>query len=458
MNIKRYEIDMLHGSLPVDILRFSLPFMATSFIQLLFNSADVIVVGKFVGNASQAAVTSPGALINLIIGLFLGLGVGVNVMVAQALGSGDQSRIGAVVHTSVLVSIVSGSLLAVVGIIGARQFLLLMGSPDNVIDLSTLYLRIYFISLPGELVYNCGSAVLRARGDTKRPLYFLTFSGIINVVLNLLFVLAFHWNVAGVAAATTISKYISAALVVVCLTGETGPLHLNLKGLYVDWSCLWDIARISLPAGLQGSLFALANTTIQSSVNSMGSVAMAGSGAADSATGFTYYAGNAFYQAAMTFTSQNYGAGKLRRVDRVFVWCQLYTIVFQLAFGLLTCVFGPQLLGIYSNDPAVIEQGMFRLVIMCSVYFLCGFMEVNSGMLRGLGSSMLSMLVSLVGSCGLRIIWIATVFKHFHTPTSLYLCYPVTWAITGAVLLLCFAIIRHRLYTKAKAQEAASLC
>ena len=455
MNIKRYEIDMIHGSLPVDILRFSLPFMVTTFIQLLFSAADVIVVGKFAGDASQAAVTSPGALINLIIGLFLGLGVGVNVIVAQALGSGDQSRIGAVVHTSVLVAIVSGSILAVVGIIGARQFLLLMGSPDNVIDLSTLYLRIYLISLPGELVYNCGSAVLRARGDTKRPMYFLTFAGVVNVVLNLLFVLIFHWDVAGVAAATTISKYISAALVVVCLVSETGPLHLNLKGLYVDWGCLWDIARISLPSGLQGSMFALANTTIQSSINSMGSIAMAGSGAADSIASFTYFAGNAFYQAGMTFTSQNYGAGNLKRVDRVFGWCQVYTIIFQLVFGLFTCIFGPQLLGIYSNDPAVIEQGMFRLIIMCSVYFLCGLMDVYTGILRGLGSSMLPMLVTLVGTCALRIVWIATVFERFRTPVSLYLCYPVTWIVTGVALLVCFVIIRHRLYAK---QESACHC
>ena len=457
MKTKRYEIDMTRGSLPINILRFALPFMAASIIQLLFNAADVVVVGKFVGDTSQAAVTSTGSLVNLLIGLFMGLGVGVNVMVARALGSGDQSRISAVVHTSILVGIIGGCALTLLGEIGARWFLLLMGSPENVIDLSALYLRVYFIGLPGALVYNFGSALLRARGDTKRPMYFLTFAGVVNVVLNLIFVIVFHWDVAGVAAATAISKYVCAILVVWCLMNETGPLHLDLTRLRVDWAVLGDIARIGLPAGLQGSMFSLSNVTIQSSVNSMGDIVMAGSGAAGNIGGFVYTTGNAFYQAAMTFTSQNYGAGKLKRVDRVFGWCQLFGILFPLASGLFSCVFAPQLLGIYSNDPAVIEQGMVRLFIVTSMYFLSGFMEVNSGMLRGLGHSMLPMIVTLIGTCAFRIAWVATVFDHFHTPESLYLCYPVTWILTGTTHLLCFAIIRHRLHVKARQEDPAPL-
>ena len=454
MKTKRYEIDMTQGSLPINILRFALPFMAAGIIQLLFNAADVVVVGKFVGDASQAAVTSTGSLVNLLIGLFMGLGVGVNVMVARSLGRGDQSQISAVVHTSILIGIIAGCALTALGEVGARWFLLLMGSPDNVIDLSALYLRVYFIGLPGALVYNFGSALLRARGDTKRPMYFLTFAGVVNVVLNLIFVIVFHWDVAGVAAATAISKYVSAILVVWCLMNETGPLHLDLTRLRVDWTVLKDIARIGLPAGLQGSMFSLSNVTIQSSINSMGGIVMAGSGAATNIGGFVYTTGNAFYQAAMTFTSQNYGAGKLKRVDRVFGWCQLFGILFPLASGVFSCVFASQLLGLYSNDPAVIQQGITRLFIITLFYFLCGFLEVNSGMLRGLGHSMLPMVVTLIGTCGFRIVWVTTVFDHFLTPQSLYLCYPVTWFVTGVALLVCFVIIRHRLRAKAGHDEA----
>lgn len=446
---KRYDIDMVNGPLAPKIIKFALPFMAATIIQLLFNAADVVVVGKFAGDVSQAAVSSTGSLINLLINLFLGLGVGVNVIVAQALGSGDRSRISAVVHTSVVVGVVAGAFLTVVGELFAPMLLRLMGSPDNVIGLSVLYLRVYFLGLPGALVYNFGSALLRARGDTKRPMYYLSIAGIINVVLNLIFVIFFRWDVAGVAAATAISKYVSAILVVWCLMQETGVMHLDPEKLKVDWAVLKDIARVGLPAGVQSSLFSLSNVTVQASVNSMGDIVMAGSGAAANIGGFVYTTGNAFYQAVMTFTSQNYGAGKTDRVDKVYRWCLLFGMLFPLVFGLAAYAIGPELLRLYTGDPRVIEQGMVRMLLVSNFYFLCAFQEVNAGVMRGLGYSITPMLVTLVGTCGLRITWVATVFQYFRTPMSLFIGYPVTWTVTGIAHLLSFLLVRRRAYAKA---------
>lgn len=336
---KRYTIDMCSGPLAPRILRFALPLMLASIIQLMFNAADVVVVGKFVSATAQGAVTSTTSLINLLIGVFTGLSVGVNVIVARALGEGDKSRIGAVVHTSVALGLIGGVGLMIVGELIAPAVLRLMGSPAEVIGLSTTYLRVYFTGLPGALLYNFGSALLRAQGDTKRPMYYLTFAGVVNVVLNLVFVIGFHWDVAGVAAATAISKYVSAVLVLSCLKVETGPMHLDLRRLGVDWSVFKDIARIGLPAGIQGSMFSLSNVTLQSSVNSLGAMAVAGVGAASNIGGFVYTTGNAFYQAAMTFTSQNYGAGKYKRVGQVHRWCLLFSVLFPLTLGLLGWIF-----------------------------------------------------------------------------------------------------------------------
>ena len=451
---KRYDIDMVNGPLAPRIIQFALPVMLASIIQLLFNAADVVVVGKFVGDTSQAAVTSTGSLINLFINLFMGLSVGVNVMVARALGSGDRSRISAVVHTAITLGVVCGLFLVVAGEIFAPLMLRLMGSPDSVIGLSTLYLRVYFLGLPGALTYNFGAALLRAKGDTKRPMYFLTLAGVINVVLNLVFVIVFHWDVAGVAAATAISKYVSAILVVWCLMEETGVMHLDLRRLRVELPVLRDVARIGLPAGLQGALFSLSNVTIQSSVNSMGDIIMAGSGATANIGGFVYTTGNAFYQAAMTFASQNYGAGKTKRVDQAHRWCLLFGVLFPLVSGTLACLFGPQLLSIYTNDPAVIQAGMIRMRMVVTLYWLCGMMEVNSGLLRGLGYSMMPMLVTLVGTCGLRIGWVFTVFQHFRTPESLFLCLPISWVVTGLTHLLCFLLVRKKVYARIGEQAA----
>ncbi len=448
MAAKQYDIDMVNGSLAPKIIRFALPLMAASIIQLFFNAADVMVVGKFVGDTSQAAVTSTASLVTLLINLFLGLGVGVNVTVARALGEGSTSRVSAVVHTAVTVGLLAGGVMMLIGEVFAPVLLRLMGSPENIIGLSVLYLRVYFIGLPGELVYNFGSALLRARGDTRRPMYFLTMSGIINVLLNLIFVIAFHWDVAGVAAATAISKYLSAILVVRCLMHETGNMHFDPARLSIDFGALKDICRVGIPAGLQASMFAIANVTIQASVNSMGDIVMAGSGAAANVGGFVYTTGNAFYHSCMTFTSQNYGAGKLERVDRVYGWCMLFGMAFPLVMGGSAYLFGPQVLSLYSNDPAVIAAGMHRLLMATAFNFLAGFMEANSGVLRGLGRSTLPMLVTLIGTCGVRVGWVFTVFPLYRTPGALFACMPISWAITGLVLLVCFFVVRKKVYAR----------
>lgn len=450
---KSYDMDMCNGALATKILRFALPLIIADVLQLTFNAADVVVVGKFVGDTSQAAVTSTGSLINLLIKLFLGLGVGVNVIVARALGSGDRSRISAVVHTAVVTGAVAGLFLTCVGELFAPVMLRLMGSPENVIGLSTLYLRVYFIGLPGALCYNFGAALLRARGDTKRPMYFLTLAGVVNVVLNLIFVVFFHWDVAGVAAATAVSKYVSAILVLWCLYQETGPMHLDPTKLKIDWDALKDIARIGLPAGFQSSLFSLANVTVQSAVNSMGEVVMAGAGAGANIGGFIYTSANAFYQSATTFTSQNYGAKKPDRVDRVFWWCMLFAVTIPTVVGLAAYAFGPALLNIYTNDPEVVRQGLIRLLCVGTCYGLCGIMEVGIGALRGLGFSTGPTIISLLGSCGLRIVWVATVFQKYSTPQSLYICWPISWVVTGLVLCVFFFFVRPGVYAKIAAQK-----
>ena len=447
---------MTNGPLAGKILRFALPFMLANIIQLLFNAADVVVVGQFAGDAAQAAVTSTTSLINLLINLFVGLGVGVNVVVARALGSGDRSRISAVVHTAVTTGVIAGSFLVLVGEIFAPMLLKLMGSPEHIIGLSTTYLRFYFLGLPGALVYNFASALLRAQGDTKRPMYFLSFAGVVNVVLNLIFVVFFRWDVAGVAIATAISKYVSAILVVWCLMRETGVMHFEISKMCIDRSALKDIARIGLPAGFQASLFSLSNVTIQSAVNSMGQNVMAGSGAAVNIGGFIYTTANAFYQSTMTFTGQNMGAGKVERVNKVVWWNMLYATTIPTVVGLAAYAAGPWLLGIYTDTPEVVQQGLIRMMLVSNFYGVCGIMEVAIGVLRGMGYSFVTMITSLLGSCGLRILWVNTVFAAVGTAQSLFVCYPITWGITGLAQLACFFILRKKAYAKALAAQERS--
>ncbi len=457
MASKRHEIDMCNGPLGPKILAFTLPLMLSSILQLLFNAADVIVVGRYASDASLAAVTSTGSLVNLLVNLFMGLSIGANVVVAQAIGHNDAKRTERAVHTSLLVSLISGLLLMAVGFFTARQLLEWMSSPENVIELSSLYLRIYFLGMPASLFYNFGSALLRATGDTRRPLNYLSFAGVLNVCLNLLLVIVFHLDVAGVAIATITSQYVSALLILRCLLRETGPLHLELSRLRIDKEIFGAIVRIGLPAGFQGVVFSLSNVVIQSSINSFGDIVMAGSGAAANIESFVYMAMNAFYQSCLTFTSQNYGAGRRERVDKTLLWCQLYVVITGLVLGNLAYLFGPQLLSIYTPSAEVAAQGMIRMSYIAVPYFLCGVMDVMVGSLRGLGWSVAPMVVSILGVCGIRLLWVATAFQAVRTPGCLYISYPITWVVTGAVHIICFLIIRKRVYERmAAAAEVKS--
>ena len=436
----QYEIDMCHGPILSKMLRFSIPLMCSSVLQLLFNAADIVVVGRWAGDNSLAAVGSNTALIGLLTNLFVGLAVGANTLAAKSFGARDREELHRVVHTSILLSILSGVLLAVVGFFGARTILTWMQTPDNVLGLAALYLRIYFLGMPATMVYNFGAALLRAEGDTQRPLYFLSLAGVVNIVLNLFFVIVCHLDVAGVAIATVISQCISAALVLRCMTKDTGPLHLDLRKLRIHSRTMGKILQVGLPAGFQGILFSLSNVVIQSSVNTFGEVIMAGNSAAANIEQFVYVSMNAMYQATISFVSQNYGAGNYHRIRKIVIRAQICVLVVGLVLGNLATLFGRDLLAIYTTSPAVIDAGLIRMRIVCTTYAVCGMMDVMVGGLRGIGYSVMPMLVSLVGACGLRLLWIATIFQlpQFHTIQMLYWSYPVSWVITLGAHVLCF--------------------
>lgn len=443
---KKYEIDMCSGSVFGKMLLFALPLMCSSILQLLFNAADIVVVGRFAGDNALAAVGSNTALINLLTNLFVGLSVGSNVLTAQYYGAKKDSDLKETVHTSMLLSICSGVLLTVVGLAGARGLLELMQAPPEVLELAVLYLRIYFLGMTSMMVYNFGSAILRAVGDTKRPLYYLLAAGIVNVVLNLFFVIACHMGVAGVGVATVISQTISALLVVRCLVREQGGIHLELKELAISKEKLGKIMQIGLPAGFQGTVFSLSNVVIQSAVNSFGNIAVAGNSAAANIEGFVYMAMNAFYQATISFTSQNFGARQYRRIYKILFAGELCVVITGLLLGNLAVLFGDVLLGIYSPSAEVIAAGMVRMKFICTVYALCGIMDVLVGALRGIGYSIIPMIVSLIGACGLRLLWIATVFQipEYHSLSTVYISYPITWTITLIVHAVTFALAARK--------------
>lgn len=452
---RKYEIDMCSGSVSGKMILFALPLMCSSILQLLFNAADIVVVGRFAGDNALAAVGSNSALINLMTNLFVGLSVGTNVLTAQYYGARNDRDLKETIHTSMLLSLYSGLLLTVVGLAGAPRMLALMQAPPEVLDLAVLYLRIYFLGMASMMVYNFGSAILRAVGDTKRPLYYLLGAGIVNVLLNLFFVIVCHMGVAGVAAATVISQTISALLVVRCLIKEQGSIHLELKDLAISREKLRKIMQIGLPAGFQGTVFSLSNVVIQSAVNSFGNIAVAGNSAAANIEGFVYMAMNAFYQATISFTSQNYGARKYKRIYRILFAGELYVVVTGLVLGNLAVFFGEALLGIYSPSSEVIAAGMARLRVICTLYALCGVMDVLVGALRGIGYSIIPMIVSLIGACGLRLLWIATVFQipQHHNLTTVYISYPVTWTITLTVHAVTFALAARRVLMRRPAEN-----
>ena len=451
-----YSIDMVSGPLAGKLLVFALPLMLSSLLQLLFNAADVVVVGRFAGKEALAAVGSNTSLINLLVNLFVGFSVGTNVVVARDLGAGRVEDVGKSVHTSVTLSLISGVTLMGLGTLLARQLLVWTSSPADVIGLATVYLRIYFCGMPANMLYNFGAAILRAQGDTRRPLYFLSIAGVTNVALNLVFVIGLHMSVAGVALATIISQYISALLVLQCLMRDKGVLHLELRQLGLDKRVIVRICQVGLPAGFQGIVFSLSNVVIQSSINSFNSTAIvAGSSTSSNIEGFVYTGMNAIYQTCLTFTSQNYGAGECRRVDRTLLLCLGYVLAIGLTLGNLVVFFGDKLAAIYApGEPEVIAQAVVRLQYVCSFYCLCGIMDTMVGVLRGLGYSVVPMVVSMVGACGTRLVWVATLFQLFRSPAALYLSYPVSWLITGAVHVLFFLFIRRHAYAKVQGIHA----
>ncbi len=439
-----HEMDMVQGNLLRKIIRFSIPLILTGVLQLLYNAADLVVVGKFAGDASLAAVSSTGALINLTVNVFMGLSVGTCASLAKCYGAKNYEMGSRIVHTSVAISVLFGLIVGVFGFISSRTLLGWMGSPTDVIDLATIYLKIYFIGMPFNMFYNFGSAILRAVGDTKRPLYYLLIAGIINVLLNLFTVIVLHMGVAGVALATIVSQAISAVLVFMTLLKEKGICKVVIKNIKIDKEALLDIAKIGLPAGIQGSIFSLSNVVIQSSVNSFGSVVMSGNGAAGSIEGFIYTSMNAFYQAALTFCSQNVGAKKFDNTRKVYRYSMLCVTLVGLELGIIAVIFGRGLLSIYTSNVDAINYGMLRLTIIALTYFLCGLMDVSVGELRGYGYSIMPMIVSLIGACGFRMLWIFTIFKSHHTLFILYISYPISWIITFLVHFICYLVILPR--------------
>ena len=448
-------MDMTQGPLMSKVLFFALPIMLSGVLQLLFNAADTIVVGRFAGSLALAAVGSVGSLNNMIISLFIGLSVGANVVVARYTGAGKIREVSEAVHTSVLLSLVGGVALAFIGIFAARPLLTLMGSPEDVIDLAVLYVRILFAGMPVQMLYNFCAAVLRAIGDTKRPLYFLTLAGVVNVVLNLFFVIVLHMSVAGVALATIVSQAISAWLIVHSLMLMDGPTRLDLRRLRINRAILSEIIRIGLPAGVQSSVFSLSNVVIQSSVNSFGSIVVAGNAAAANIGNFIYQAMNTFQQAITCFAGQNIGARKPARILTSVKVCTFWAFLFGVILGPVSCLFAPQLLSLYSTDPAVIAVGAERMLIVCGPYFICGMMDVMTGALRGVGYSLLPMIVSLLGACAFRILWVMTVFAAVPTMQCLMISYPVSWTLTYAVLMIIFTQVWKRIRAKFTPEELA---
>ena len=439
-----YRMDMTEGPLTTKIIKFTIPVMLSGILQLLFNTADVIVVGRFTGKTALAAVGSTGSLINLLVSLFIGLSIGTNVLVARYQGAKDDKAVSETVHTSIALGIVGGLILLIIGIVATRPLLEMMATPEDVIDQSTLYMRILFFGMPLNLILNFGAAILRAIGDTKRPLYYLTIAGVINLFLNIFLVTVFSLGVAGVAIATVISEGVSCVLILLCLKHETGAIRLYFNRIKINPSKCVDIMKIGLPAGLQGCIFSISNVLIQSSVNSFGSTVMAGNTAASNIEGFVYVSMNSLHQTCISFTSQNFGAGKFKRIKMVLINCLVIVAITGLVLGNSAYFFGKFLLSAYNNEAEVISYGLIRLSIISTMYFLCGLMDVMVGAMRGIGYSILPMIVSLVGACGLRILWIYTVFVKFRTLDILFISYPVTWTITFLSHLVCYYIVTRK--------------
>lgn len=435
---------MCSGPLFSKILTFSLPIMAVNILQLLFNAADMIVAGRFSGSKALAAVGATGALINLIINLFMGLSVGTSVIVAQDYGADQLDAVGRSVHTSIVVSIISGLIVMAVGLVFCEPLLEIMGTPKDIFSLSVLYMKIYFVGVPATMIYSFSAAILRAVGDSRHPMYYLVVTGIVNVILNLFFVIVLHMSVDGLAWATVISQYLSVLLIMIYLFRCDGAIRFIPREMRIDGHKLKSIVRIGLPAGLQGMLFSISNVLIQSAVNSFGSIMVAASSTSSNIENFVGTTMNAYYNAAITFTGQNMGAKKYDRIDTIAKVCTVLVFVTWILMCGAILLFGRTLLSIYTSDQKVIELGMLRLNVMMAAYFTCGVMDVYPGLTRGMGYSMLPMLCTLVGACLMRIVWLATIFKWHPTVIMLFACYPVTWALAGLGQVGSFFYARHQ--------------
>ena len=454
MSVKKHEMDMTEGPLFKKILIFSLPLIFTGLLQCLYNAADLIVVGHFRGHIALAAVGSTSALNNLIVGLFMGISVGAGVCVAQYIGAREHEKVSRVVQTSVLASLVMGVAVGALGIALSKYMLTLMDTPANVIEYSTLYIRIIFLGVPAVLLYNFCAAILRATGDTKHPLIFLTISGIVNVVLNVIMVAAFGMGVEGVAIATIVSQYLSAVLVVVYMCRIDSSIKIKPRELRIHKDHFLRMMQIGVPSGIQGSLFSLSNVLFQSAINGFGDVIMAGNSAAANIETFTWIIMNALHHTAVSFTAQNIGAKKYERLGAVLRNCLVVvTAVWALSAGLIL-IFGKQLVGLYAGgDPAVIQSGLNRVWIVITTHVICGYMDVMCGALRGMGRSFSSMMLTLIFNCGVRVLWLYTVFPIFSTPLSIYVAYPVSWGLSALANLVAFLIVLRKLKAS-KAEES----
>ena len=445
---RKYEINMLEGPLMPRLISFALPLMLSSILQLLFNAVDVIVVGNFTGSEALAAVGSTSALINIYVNLFMGISLGASVLSARKYAAGSLDEMSKAVHTAITTALISGCFMIFVGLFTSRFFLSLMGTPDNVIGQSTLYMRIYFLGMPFFMLYNYGAAILRSVGDTRRPLIILAISGVINAGLNMFLVIVFHLGVAGVAIATVFSQAVSCVLVLGILIRSDAPYRLDIRKLGIDRDSLIQIFQVGIPSGIQSCIISFSNVLLQSSVNSFGSIAMAGYTAANNLMSFLYVSVNAVTQAAMSFTSQNLGAGKLSRIDRILGNCLVLEFIVPFTLGMAGTLFGPFLLGIYTTDDAVISAGMEIVPLVFSLYFLCGFMDLFPGIMRGMGHAFVPMVLSLVGTVGTRILWIFLYFPSHRSLTQLFISYPLSWSVTILLQVICFIYVRRSIYAR----------
>ena len=437
---------MCNGTLMDKLISFSLPLMLSGILQLLFNAVDIIVVGRFTGRQALAAVGSTTALINIFTNLFIGISLGANVLAARFYASGKEKEMSETVHTSITLALISGLVMALAGVLLARFALNLMGTPNDVIDQSVLYMRIYFLGMPFFMLYNYGAAILRAVGDTKRPLFFLVISGMTNAVLNLVLVIVFHMGVAGVAIGTIVSQLIYSILVLRCLYTSNTSYRLYFSKLGIKTQYLKQIFQVGIPAGIQSTVINLSNALLQSSVNSFGSVAMAGYTAANNIFGFLYMSVNAVTQSCMSFTSQNYGVKKLKRMDRVLLDCMILSVGVTLTLGCGAYFFGPELLKIYTSDADVIRCGVEVLAFTTVPYFCCGIMDLLPGALRGMGYSGVPMILSIIGTVGTRIVWIFGLFPAHRSLSFLFISYPVSWILTILMQAVCFCFVRKHVH------------